>query len=76
MTLRGPTTTDREQTITRARAVRAEHAIAAALYAHRVEHARATARYDAVARWTDEYRRSAATCRRLGEIIRREREAA
>ena len=65
-----------EQTITRARAVRAEQATAAALYADRVEQARAASRYGAMARWTAEYRRSAARCRRLGEIIRNEREAA
>ena len=64
------------QTIAQARAVRAEHARAAALYANRVEQARAAARYDLMARWTAEYRRSAASCRRLGEIIRSEREAA
>ena len=65
-----------EQTIARARAVRAEHAMAAALFANRVEHARAAARYRAMAQWTAEYRRSAARCRELGEIIRSEREAA
>ena len=65
-----------EQAITRARAVRAEQATAAALYASRVEQARAAYRSDAMARWTAEYRRSAARCRRLGEIIRSERAAA
>jgi hypothetical protein len=65
-----------EQSIARARAVRAEHAIAAAFYANRVELARARARHSSMARWTAEYRRSTARCRRLGEIIRREREAA
>ena len=76
MTLREATTPDREQAIARARAVRAEHAMAAARYANQAEQARAAAQYSAVARWTDEYRRSAARCRRLGEIIRSEREAA
>ena len=65
-----------EQTIARARAVRTEQAIAAALYANRFEQARAAARYTAMARWTAEYRRSAARCRRLGEIIRSQRETA
>lgn len=65
-----------ELSIARARAIRAEHAMAAAHYANHVERARATARYAAMARYTDQYRRSAASCRRLGEIIRSEREAA
>jgi hypothetical protein len=68
-------TPDCEETIARSRAIRAEHASAAALYANRVEQARAAARYSAVAQWTDEYRRSAARCRQLGGIIRRQREA-
>ena len=67
---------NREQTLARARAVRAEHARAAALYANRVEQARASARSREVAQWTDEYRRSAARCRLIGEMIRGEREAA
>ena len=67
---------NREHTIARARAVRAEHARAAALYANRVEQARALARSREVAQWTDEYRRSAARCRLIGEMIRGEREAA
>ena len=41
-----------------------------------LEQARAAPRSDAMARWTAEYRRSAARCRRLGEIIRSERAAA
>ena len=49
--------------------------MAAALYVNRVEQARAAARYRAMARWTAEYRRSAARCRRLGEIIRNESES-
>jgi hypothetical protein len=65
-----------EQTIARTRVVRTEHAIAAALYANRVEQARASARQGAMARWSAEYRRSAARCRRLGEFIRSEHEAA
>jgi hypothetical protein len=67
---------DREQTFARARAIRAEHAMAAAFYANRVEQARAAARYAAVTRWTNEYKRSAARCRLLGEMIRCERGAA
>jgi hypothetical protein len=76
MSSRDATAPNRKQTIARARAVRAENAVAAALYANRAERARATARHGAMARWTAEYRRSAARCRRLGQIIRSEREAA
>jgi hypothetical protein len=76
MNSRESTTPNREQTIARARAVRAEHARAAAFYANRVEQARASARCRDVAQWTDEYRRSAARCRLFGEMIRSEREAA
>ena len=76
MSTREATTPDREQTIARIRVVRAEHARAAQFYANRAQQARAAARYSAVARWTDEYRRSAARCRLLGEMIRHEREAA
>ena len=76
MTSREATAPNSELTIARARATRAEHALAAARYANQVEQARATARYSAMSRWTDEYRRSAASCRRLGEIIRSEREDA
>lgn len=75
MSSREATPSNREQTIARARAARAEQAMAAALYANRVEQARAAARYRAMARWTAEYRRSAARCRRLGEIIRSECES-
>ena len=74
MRTREPTTLDREQTIARIREVRAEHARAAQFYANRAQQARGSVRYGAVARWTDEYRRSAARCRLLGEMIRRERE--
>jgi hypothetical protein len=76
MPSRESTKPNRDQTIAQARAERAENAIAAALYAHRVEKARATARYAAMARWTAEYQRSVATCRQLGDIIRSDREAA
>ncbi len=76
MTARKPTALSSEQTIARARAVRAEHAKAAALFANRVEQARAAARYRAMEEWTAGYRRSTARCRELGEIIRSEREAA
>ena len=75
MSSREATPPNREQTIARARAARAEQAMAAALYANRFEQARAAARYRAMARWTAEYRRSAARCRRLGEIIRSESES-
>jgi hypothetical protein len=76
MISREATTSDCEETITRSRAIRAEHGSAAALYVNRVEQAHAAARSSAVAQWTDEYRGSAARCREHGEIIRRQREAA
>ena len=77
MNSRESTTPSHEQRIARARAVRAEHARAAAFYADRVEQARASARRRDVAQWTeDEYRRSAARCRLIGEMIRSEHEAA
>jgi hypothetical protein len=76
MNSRETTTPNRDQTLARARAIRAEHARAAAFYANRVEQARAAARHNDVARWTDEYRRSVARCRQFGEMIRSEREAA
>jgi hypothetical protein len=76
MNSRETTKPNREQTIERARAIRAEHARAAAFYANRVEQARALARYNDVTHWTDEYRRSVARCRLFGEMIRSEREAA
>jgi hypothetical protein len=61
------------ETIAKARTLRAEHATAAAYQAHRVEQARAAAHHTEAARWTEEYRRSVARCRLLGELIRRER---
>jgi hypothetical protein len=70
------TSWQREKTLVRARALRDEYARAAALYAYRIERARARAQVAAVARWAAEYRRSAAKCRMLGELIRGEREAA
>jgi hypothetical protein len=69
------TSSPSEETLIRARALRDEYARAAALYAYRIEQARARARVGAVTRWTAEYRRSATNCRLLGEIIRGEREA-
>ena len=69
------TSSTSEETLSRARALRDEYARAAALYAYRIERSRASARVGAVAHWTAEYRRSAARCRVLGEIIRGEREA-
>jgi hypothetical protein len=65
-----------KNTIAGARDVRAVNAIAAAIYANRVERARASSQPAAISRWTTEYRRTTATCRRLGENIRSEREAA
>ena len=63
-----------EETLIRARALRDEYARAAALYAYRIERARASAQVGVVARWAAGYRRSTAKCRLLGEIIRGERE--
>ena len=57
-------------TIAKARALRAENAREAAYQARRAEQARATANYTEAARWTEGYRRSAARCRLLGELIR------
>ena len=73
MISRETTRLDREQSVPRVRAVRTEHARTAALLASRVELARAEAGYSAAARWTNEYRRSAARCRQ--QIIRGEHEA-
>ena len=72
----GGTTLDRHHAIARVREIRAEHARAAAFYANRVAQARATGRYKAATRWTEEYRRAAARCRVLGEMLRSERETA
>ena len=69
------TSSPSDETLIRARALRDEYARTAALYAYRIESARASDRVGAVARWTAEYRRAAARCRVLGEIIRGEREA-
>lgn len=69
------TSSPSKETLIRARALRDEYARAAALYAYRIERARATTRVGAAAHWTAEYRRAAARCRVLGEIIRGERDA-
>jgi hypothetical protein len=58
------------ETIAEARALRAEHAQAAAYQARRAEQARAAASYKEAARWTQGYRCSVARCRLLGEVIR------
>jgi hypothetical protein len=58
------------ETIAKARTLRAEHAVAAAYQAHRVEQARGAAHYAEAARWGEEYRHSVARCRLLGEVIR------
>jgi hypothetical protein len=65
----------RELTVERARAIRLDEARLAALYADRAERARVTGQRNAMTQWTTEYRRSATTCRRLGERIRREKRA-
>jgi hypothetical protein len=59
-------------TVEQARAMRAEHARWATVYADRSMQARAAARHSAALRWAGEYRRRAAKCRRLGERIRGE----
>jgi hypothetical protein len=56
--------------------MRKEYARAAAFYANRLERAQGSPRVAAVERWAAQYRRSAAKCRQLGEVIRGEREAA
>jgi hypothetical protein len=62
----------RELTVDQARSMRIEQAKLTALYAHRVEQARARSRRGAMARWGHEYRQSAQKCRLLGERIRGE----
>ena len=57
------TSSHSEKALVSARALREEHARAAALYAYRIERARRSGSVEAVARWTTEYRRSAASCR-------------
>jgi hypothetical protein len=69
---RGGTPAHAAETIAKARTLRAEHATAAAYQAHRVEQARAAGHHTEAARWTEEYRRSVARCRLLGELVRRE----
>lgn len=72
----GPERSQRSaETIAKARAMRAEHAEAAAYYAHRVEQARAAFHNSEVSHWSDLYRRSAIACRLLGELIRGDRPA-
>ena len=75
MISREASTPDREETIAQGRAIQVEHPTATARSGNRVEPAGAGAPYSAVQRWTDGYRRSAASCRQLGKIIRGEREA-
>jgi hypothetical protein len=60
------------ETIAKARALRAEHARAAAYQARRAEQARAAANHKEAARWTEGYRCSVARCRLLGDVIREE----
>lgn len=59
-----------ELTVEQARVMRADQARSAALYADRVEQARADAECGAMAHWIREYRRSTLSCRLLGERIR------
>lgn len=70
------TSSESEAARARARALRDEYARTAAICAYQIEKARARSQAAAVARWTVEYRRSTATCRLLGEIVRGEQEAA
>lgn len=58
-------------TLAQARAMRADQARLAAVYAKRSVQARAAYRHGAMLHWEDEYRRCAASCRLLGERIRR-----
>jgi hypothetical protein len=76
MTSREAIPPNSKNTPARVRATRAEHAVAAAVYANRVEQARAAARHSTSARWAAEYRRSVARSRQLGEIIHSDSEAA
>ena len=62
-------------TVDQARSVLLDQARLTALYASRVEEARAASQYGAMAHWRDEYRQSARKCRLLGERIRGERSA-
>ena len=62
-------------TVDQARSALLDHARLTALYARRVEEARAASQYGAMAHWRDEYRQSARKCRLLGERIRGERSA-
>jgi hypothetical protein len=57
-------------TVEQARVMRADQARLAALYADRVEEARAAGHSGGMAHWLRQYRRSAARCRLLGEQIR------
>jgi hypothetical protein len=57
-------------TVEQARVMRADQARLAALYADRVEEARASARAGWMAHWLREYGRSAVRCRLLGDRIR------
>jgi hypothetical protein len=68
----GETPRYRHLTVERARAMRAEQARLAAVYADRCMHARVAGSYHAMLSWADEYRRRAARCRQLGERIRGE----
>ncbi len=62
-------------TVAQARTMRAEQAGLTAFYADRAAQAGATAQFGPLAYWRDEYRRSTARCRMLGDLIRGERAA-
>ena len=62
-----------ELAVDQARSMRTEQAKLTALYAQRVEEARAASRRGAMAHWRHEYRQSARKCRLLGERIRGQR---
>lgn len=71
-----PTSHYSDLTVDQARSLLLDQAKLTALYATRVEQARATSQYGAMAHWRDEYRHSARKCRLLGERIRGERSTA
>jgi hypothetical protein len=60
-------------TVDQARSMLVKQAKLTALYAQRVEAARAASQPGALAHWRNEYRQSALKCRLLGERIRGER---
>ncbi len=68
-----PTSYYGDLTADKARSMRVEQAKLTALYAKRVEEARAASQHGEMAHWRHEYLQSARKCRLLGELIRGER---